>query len=36
MIPKEMVGKRALEWGKDEYCHERMHFAYRIFLLLVE
>lgn len=29
--------KRALGWGKDRYCHVGlMHFAYRIFLLLVK
>lgn len=37
LIPEEMVGKRALEWGKDKYCHVGlMYFAYIIFLLLVE
>lgn len=37
MIPEEMVGKKALGWGKDDYCHVGlMHFAYRLSLLLVE
>lgn len=37
MIPEEMVGKGALGWGKEEYCHVGlMHFDYRLFLLLVE
>lgn len=35
MIPEGTVGKRALGWGKDEYCHVGLlHFAYLLVELL--